>query len=144
MRGIRLKPCAPHEHAKTRSRILGGGSLTGKALRLESLIVCSERSLGLPAFDKSGFSIATALFQQRSTLFRSARRLLCLLVGHDYQRARFQKVPCGGPALSHRSSAPYSTGITSTSTRSFCLREPTMMPSTGETSEKSRPVASTM
>ena len=40
--------------------------------------------------------------------------------------------------------APHSTGITSTSTRSFCLREPTMMPSTGETSEKSRPVASTM
>ena len=39
---------------------------------------------------------------------------------------------------------PYSTGITSTSTRSFCLREPTMMPSIGETSEKSRPVASTM
>ena len=38
----------------------------------------------------------------------------------------------------------HSTGITSTSTLSFCLREPTMMPSTGETSEKSRPVARMM
>ena len=38
----------------------------------------------------------------------------------------------------------YSTGITSTATPSFCLREPTMMPSTGETSEKSRPIARMM
>jgi len=39
---------------------------------------------------------------------------------------------------------PYSTCSTSTATLSFCLGEPTMMPSTGETSEKSRPIASTM
>jgi hypothetical protein len=38
----------------------------------------------------------------------------------------------------------YSTGTTSTATPSFCLREPTMMPSTGETSEKSRPMARMM
>src|SRR3954453_4509073 len=38
----------------------------------------------------------------------------------------------------------YSTGTTSTATPSFCLREPTMMPSTGETSEKSRPTARMM
>src|ERR1043165_1423464 len=34
--------------------------------------------------------------------------------------------------------------MTSTATPSFCLREPTMTPSTGETSEKSRPTASTI
>src|SRR3984957_2047425 len=38
----------------------------------------------------------------------------------------------------------HSTSSTSTDTPSFCLRDPTMMPSTGETSEKSRPTASTM
>ena len=38
----------------------------------------------------------------------------------------------------------HSTSSTSTATLSFCLRDPTMMPSTGETSEKSRPTASTM
>src|ERR1700676_599251 len=38
----------------------------------------------------------------------------------------------------------HSTSSTSTATASFCLRDPTMMPSTGETSEKSRPTASTM
>ena len=40
--------------------------------------------------------------------------------------------------------APHSTSSTSTATPSFCLREPTMMPSTGETSEKSRPTARMM
>src|SRR5258706_5064957 len=38
----------------------------------------------------------------------------------------------------------HSTSSTSTATTSFCLRDPTMMPSTGETSEKSRPTASSM
>src|ERR1700722_9819619 len=38
----------------------------------------------------------------------------------------------------------HSTSSTSTATPSFCLRDPTMMPSTGETSEKSRPTASMM
>src|SRR3984885_6726297 len=38
----------------------------------------------------------------------------------------------------------HSTSSTSTATASFCLRDPTMMPSTGETSEKSPPPASTM
>src|ERR1700679_1145478 len=38
----------------------------------------------------------------------------------------------------------HSTSSTSTATASFCLRDPTMMPSTGETSEKSRPTASTI
>src|ERR1700736_6660387 len=38
----------------------------------------------------------------------------------------------------------HSTSSTSTATVSFCLRDPTMMPSTGETSEKSRPTASTI
>ena len=38
----------------------------------------------------------------------------------------------------------HSTSSTSTATPSFCLRDPTMMPSTGETSEKSRPTARTM
>jgi hypothetical protein len=33
----------------------------------------------------------------------------------------------------------YSTMITSTATLSFCFGDPTMMPSIGETSEKSRP-----
>jgi hypothetical protein len=39
---------------------------------------------------------------------------------------------------------PYSTSTTSTATPSFCLGDPTMMPSTGETSEKSRPMPSMM
>src|ERR1700738_4266077 len=43
-----------------------------------------------------------------------------------------------------RGSLRHSTSSTSTATASFCLRDPTMMPSTGETSEKSRPTASTM
>src|SRR5882672_310314 len=43
-----------------------------------------------------------------------------------------------------RRSLRHSTGSTSTATASFCLRDPTMMPSTGETSEKSRPTASMM
>ena len=38
----------------------------------------------------------------------------------------------------------HSTSSTSTATASFCRRDPTMMPSTGDTSEKSRPTASTM
>ena len=38
----------------------------------------------------------------------------------------------------------HSTSSTSTATASFCLRDPTMMPSTGETSEKSRPTARMM
>ena len=38
----------------------------------------------------------------------------------------------------------HSTSSTSTATESFCLREPTMTPSTGETSEKSRPTARMM
>jgi hypothetical protein len=43
-----------------------------------------------------------------------------------------------------RFTADYFTGTTSTATASFCFREPTMMPSTGETSEKSRPTARMM
>ena len=39
---------------------------------------------------------------------------------------------------------PYSTASTSTATPSFCLGDPTMMPSTGETSEKSRPTPKIM
>ena len=38
----------------------------------------------------------------------------------------------------------HSTSSTSTATPSFCFGEPTMMPSTGDTSEKSRPTASMM
>src|SRR5450432_511914 len=38
----------------------------------------------------------------------------------------------------------HSTSSTSTATASFCRRDPTMMPSTGETSEKSRPTARMM
>jgi len=43
-----------------------------------------------------------------------------------------------------KSRVGYSTSNTSTATLSFCLRDPTIMPSTGDTSEKSRPTARTI
>ena len=44
----------------------------------------------------------------------------------------------------NKDQALYFQKSTSTATPSFCLREPAMMPSTGETSEKSRPIARIM
>src|ERR1700710_1287695 len=60
---------------------------------------------------------------------------------HQSRRARAEDddvmaIRCAGYA--------HSTSRTSTATPSFCLRDPTITPSTGETSEKSRPTASTM
>ncbi len=53
-------------------------------------------------------------------------------------------IPTGRATSVDRDPSRHSTSSTSTATVSFCLREPTMMPSTGDTSEKSRPTASTM
>src|SRR3954470_14288984 len=49
-----------------------------------------------------------------------------------------------GGCRQHGKNGNHSTSSTSTATSSFCFGEPTMMPSTGETSEKSRPTASTI
>ncbi len=73
-------------------------------------------------------------------IFGSARRHAVVELAAQVSRGAGPRQDCGDISMSVAiDRPPHPTSITSTATLSFCLGDPTMMPSTGETSEKSRP-----